>query len=130
MGFPHEPPPKGRPRVWRCGCGWQSQPPPTRPLLARYGGAEGLAEGAHRLQDGGRLVAAVRHAVVAAGIPAAAVLRPVGRLDELLVSLRVPVGHEVAGPLPAEDRVRRNAPGSAREVDLALEKVQEERRVV
>src|SRR5204862_1390280 len=76
------------------------------------------------------LVAAMRHAVVAARVTAAAVLRPVGRLDQLAVRLRVAVRHQVAGPLPPEERVARDPPRRALEVDPALEKVEEERRVV
>ena len=49
---------------------------------------------------------------------------------QLLVGLRVAVRHQVAGPLPAEQRVRRDGPRGAGEVDLALEEVQEQRRVV
>src|SRR6188474_3932697 len=70
------------------------------------------------------------HAVVAAGITAAAVLLPVRRLDELVVGLRVAIRHQVAGALPAEDRVARDSPGGALEVHLALEEVEEERGVV
>jgi len=83
-----------------------------------------------RLHHGSRLIPAVRHAVVAARVVAAAVLRPVGGLDELLVGLRVAVGHQVAGALPAEQRVARDPPGSALVVDLALQEVEEERGVV
>src|ERR1700689_5312997 len=83
-----------------------------------------------RLQDRRGLIAAVGHAVLAARVPAAAVLAPVGRLDQLLVGLRVAVGHQVAGALPTEQRVTRNSPGGAVEFGLALEEVEEQRTVV
>src|SRR5207247_512561 len=63
-------------------------------------------------------------------VAAAPVLLPVGRLDQLAVRLRVTVRHQVARPLPAEERVARNPPRRALEVDLALEEVEEQRRVV
>ncbi len=72
----------------------------------------------------------MRHAVGAARVLAPPVGVPVGRLDELLVRLHVPVVHQVAGLLPAEQRVGRNAPRGAAEIGLALEEVQEQRRVV
>src|SRR5690606_22653759 len=92
--------------------------------------AQGLLEGAHGGEDGGGLVAAVRHAVGAARVLAAAVAVPVGLLDQLPVGRHVPVAHQVAGTLPAEEGVVRDGPRGAREVDLALEEVQEERGVV
>ena len=75
---------------WRCGSA----------LLAQ--GAQALLERAHRGEHGRRLVAAVGHAVVAALVLAAAVLVPVGGLDELLVGLDVAVVHQVARLLPAQ----------------------------
>src|SRR5437773_8683594 len=102
----------------------------SRRRLTRHDGAKRLAQRAHRMQHRGRLVAAMRHAVRAAVVLAAAVLLPVGRLDEFLVRLGVAVAHQVARALPAEDRVARDAPRRALEVDLALEEVEEERRVV
>src|SRR5262245_6444735 len=93
-------------------------------------GAQRLAQRGSGGDDGGRLVPAVRHAVRAARVLAPAVLRPVGGLDELLVRLRVAVGHQVARPLPAEHRVARDAPRRAVEVGLALEEVEEQGRVV
>src|SRR5437879_13384214 len=62
---------------------------------------------------------------------ATAVSLPLGLLDELTVALRVgSVRHQVAGTLPAEDRVGGDAPGRALEVHLALQEVEVERRVV
>src|SRR4051794_40896186 len=91
------------------------------------GGAQRLLEGGHGRQDGGRLIAAVRHAVGTPVVLAAAVGVPVGLLQQLLVRLHVPVAHQIAGLLPAEERVARDRPGRAREVDLAFQEVQEER---
>src|SRR5450432_835982 len=70
------------------------------------------------------------HAVVATRISSAPVLRPVGRLDEFFVRLHIPIGHQVTGPLPPEQRVRRDAPRRALEVDLAFKEVEEQRRVI
>src|SRR5919204_2586050 len=89
-------------------------------LLERPGGREYCS----------RLVAAVGHAVLAAGIASAPVLLPVGGLDQLPVGLRIPVGHQVARPLPPEHRVARDPPSSALEVHLALQEVQEQGGVV
>src|SRR6266704_4970776 len=97
-------------------------------LTAR--GPDRLAQRAHGGEHGGRLVAAVRHAVGAARVLAASVGVPVGGLDELLIRLHVPVVQQVAGLLPAEQRVGGNAPRGAAEVGLALEEVKEQRRVV
>src|SRR5690606_24300884 len=93
-------------------------------------GAQRLLQGAHGGEDGGGLVAAVRHAVGAARVLAAAVLVPVGVLDQLPVRRHVAVAHQVAGALPAEQGVVGDGPGGAREVDLALEEVEEQRGVV
>src|SRR3954452_24732036 len=65
-------------------------------------GAQRLLERAHGGENGGGLVAAVRHAVGAPRVLAAAVLVPVGLLDEFAVRRHVPVTHQVAGALPAE----------------------------
>src|SRR3954464_13320768 len=73
-------------------------------------GAQRLLERAHGGENGGGLVAAVRHAVGAARVLAAAVLVPVGLLDEFAVRRHVSVAHQVAGPLPAEQRVGRERP--------------------
>src|SRR6266581_5320860 len=92
--------------------------------------AHGLPKRLRRSQHGCRLVAAVRHAVVTARVAPASIFRPVRRVDQLTVRLRVAVRPQVAGPLPAEERVAWNSPRRALEVDLALEKVEEERRVI
>src|SRR5215469_3474509 len=92
--------------------------------------AQGLPQRPHGGKHGRRLVTAVRHAVRAPRVLAAPVGVPVGGLDQLLVGLGVPVGHQVARPLPAEQRVGRDAPRGAGEVLLALEEVEEQRRVV
>src|SRR6266849_3839037 len=87
-------------------------------------GPDRLAQRAHRGQHGRGLIAAVRHAVGAARVLAPPVGVPVGGLDELLVGLHVAVGHQVAGLLPAEQRVGGNPPRGAAEVGLALEEVE------
>src|SRR2546429_6410363 len=89
-----------------------------------------LAHGARRLQHGRRLIAAVRIAVLAARVLPAPVLAPAGGLDQLLVRGGVAVRHQIARPLPAEQRVAGDPPGRALEVDLALEEVEEQRAVV
>src|SRR3984885_16018844 len=93
-------------------------------------GAQALAQRVHGGEDGGRLVAAVRHAVVAARVLAAAEVVPVGGLQEFLPGADVAVVHQVAGTLPALQRVQRHAPRGALEVGLALKEVQVERGVV
>ena len=65
------------------------------------------------------------HAVIATWIPAATIMLPVRGLDQLLVAFCIAVGHQIAGFLPAEDRVAGNAPGRAREIDLAFQEVKE-----
>src|SRR5580658_7777586 len=90
-------------------------------VVSAAGRPDRLAQRAHRGQHGRGLVAAVRHAVGAAGVLAPPVGVPVGGLDEFLVRLHVPVVHQVAGLLPAEQRVGGDAPRGAPEVGLALE---------
>src|SRR5450755_4371515 len=67
------------------------------------GGPDRLLERTHGGQHGRRLVTAVRHAVGAARVLAPAVGVPVGGLDQFLVRLHVPVAHQIAGLLPAEE---------------------------
>src|ERR1044072_270380 len=110
--------------------GMLGSPPRLSAHGALAGRAQRLLERAHGGQAGGGLVAAVGHAVVAARVLAPAVLVPVGLLDQLAVGGDVSVAHQVAGPLPAEERVVGDAPGGAREVGPALQEVQEERAVV
>src|ERR1700680_2458084 len=99
--------------------------------------ASGFAQRAQRLaqraaggEHGRWLVAAVGHAVVAALVSTAPVLVPVGLVDELAIGLDVAVAHQIAGALPAEQRVAGDRPGRAVEVGLAFEEVEEERAVV
>src|SRR5208282_5197935 len=73
--------------------------------LAAAGGPDRLAQRTRRGEHGRGLVSAVRHAVGAPGVLASPVGVPVGRLDELFIGLHVPVRHQVAGLLPAEQRV-------------------------
>src|SRR5437764_1931916 len=89
-----------------------------------------LVRSSNRLVHRGWLVSTVRHAVVTTRIAAAAVLLPVGLLEQLAIARRVPVGHQVAGPLPAEDRVAGDSPRRALEVGSTLEEVEEQGRVV
>src|SRR5437016_2550178 len=70
------------------------------------------------------------HAVRAARIASASVLLPLSRFDELLIGAGVSIAHEIAWPLPTENRVTRDTPGGAIEVDLSLEKIEEERRMI
>src|SRR5579875_1312860 len=93
-------------------------------------GPDRLAQGAHGGQHRSWLVPAVGHAVGAPGVLAPPVAVPVGGLEELLIGLGVTVGHQVAGPLPAEDGVAGYAPGGALVVDLPLQEVEEEGAVV
>src|SRR5258705_11329277 len=94
----------------------------------RHRVAEALPRGESGV-DGGGLVAAVHHAVLAlfvAGL--AAVLLPARRLHQLLERRRVALLQQVAGALPAEEVVGRVAPRRALELLLAHEELQEERR--
>src|SRR5579884_776231 len=93
-------------------------------------GAQGLTRRLHRLEDGGRLVPAVRHAIGAPLVASAPVRFPVRRLDQLAIGRHIPVGEEVAGALPAEHGKAGDSPGRAGEIDLPLEKVEEEGRVI
>src|SRR5438045_1216490 len=117
-----------------CASRTAGSPASRTTLLRRSGGSLASGDRSQRLLErparghhGCGLVPAVGHAVRAAIVVPAAVLRPVGGLDQLLVGLRVAVAHQVAGALPAEQRVARNAPRGALVVDLALEEVEEER---
>src|ERR1700733_4640322 len=86
---------------------------------------------AERVVDSGAFEAAVRHAIVAARVLAHAVLVPLGVVDERTVARRIAfVGQEVAGPLPAENVVRRIAPRRALIGLVAGEKVQEQRGMI
>src|SRR5580704_2116294 len=89
-----------------------------------------LTQRGGRGHDRGGLVPAVRHAVPAAFVAATAILLPLGCLEQLVVRGRISVRHQVAGTLPAEHRVAGDSPCGATEVHLALEKVEEEWRVI
>ena len=78
----------------------------------------------HRF-GGGRLVAAMRHAVRALFVAAGAVGIPVGGLHQLLEGLGVAFAEQIAGLLPAEDVARRHAPRRAVEFLIAGEEVEE-----
>src|SRR5439155_816723 len=103
-------------------------------LAAGLAGAQlGVAVGPLR-PDGGDLLAqrlvTVSAAQRAAQVMPAPVPGPVGGLDQFLVGAGVAVAHQVARPLPAENRVARDPPRGAAEVGFALQEIQEQRRVV
>src|SRR5579863_8663466 len=73
----------------------------------------------------------MRHAVLARLMLTARVFRPVGFVEQLLIGAGIALfAHEVARALPAEDRVARNPPRRAFEVDLTLEEIQVQRAVI
>ena len=89
------------------------------------------APGSESLRHSRRLVAAVHHAVLALGIAAlSAVGAPIGRLEQFLIRAAVALLQQVARALPAEDVVRRVAPGRALEVPIPFEELQEQRRLI
>src|SRR5581483_1340106 len=93
--------------------------------------ANALLERAGRLQDSRRFVSAMRHAVGTFRILTASVERPIRFLNQFFVALRVGrVGHQVARPLPAQNRIRRNSPRRAFHVEFAFEEIQIERTVI
>src|SRR5687767_5277641 len=79
-------------------------------------------------QRRGRLVAAVDHAVLAALVLAAAVLRPVGVVHQAVEAAVMLVGDEIARPLPALDVAGRVAPGRAGQLAPATQELQVHRR--
>src|SRR5579875_3782151 len=101
---------------WRIARGQPAQPWAGAGSSGAAERPDRLLQRARRGEDGRRLIPAVCHAVGAARVLPAAVGVPVGGLDELFVGLRVPVGHQVARLLPAEQRVRRDTPRRAAEV--------------
>src|SRR4029450_676951 len=66
-----------------------------------------------RRLGGGRLVAAVGHAVRALLVLAGAVGVPVGGLHQLAKRLGIALAQQIAGLLPAENVARRHAPRRA-----------------
>src|SRR5690242_13926979 len=101
----------------------------TTPLEpAGHRGSDGVAEALPRAEgvvDGGGLVAAVHHAVLALLVAAPApVLLPARGLHQLLERGGVALLQQIAGPLPAEEVVGRIAPRRALEVVLAHEELQ------
>src|SRR4051812_35132490 len=79
-------------------------------------------------EHGGRFETAVHHAVLAAGVVAAAELAPVGLFEQLIVRLVVAVGDQITGPLPAADVASRARPGGAFQIALPAQKFQVDRR--
>ncbi len=94
----------------------------------RGGGPDGLAQRSGRGNDGAALVAGMSHAVGAPAVSPVPVGLPVGLVDQLAVGGYIPVGHQVAGSLPAHERVAGDGPGTAGEVGLAFQEVQEDER--
>src|ERR1700691_1803914 len=71
------------------------------------------------------------HAILALGVVAlVAVIVPIGEFEIFLEGFHIAVLEEVARLLPAEDVVGRAAPGSAREIEVALKELKEQRREV
>src|SRR5450631_1382774 len=84
-----------------------------------------------RVVDRGALESAMRHAIVATGILADAVIVPFRVLDQRLEGIRIAfVGQQVTGPLPPELVVCRHAPGGALIGLIPREKIQEQSGVV
>src|SRR5581483_2606868 len=78
---------------------------------ARERHAERLQGPLHCIHDGGRLVAAVHHAVRAFLVVAGTVGVPIRLGHQLMEALGVTLAQEIAGPLPAEIVPGRIAPG-------------------
>ena len=78
---------------------------------------------------GGRLEAAMDHAVGAFFVIAGAIGVPIGFLHQLLEGGRIAFAEQIAGPLPAEDRASGIAPGRAVIGSIAGEKVEEKLRL-
>src|SRR6266478_1497034 len=92
-----------------------------------YGGPQ-PAESAKRVVDGRGLVAAVNHTVGTLRITRfRAIVLPFGGIQQLLEGVRVAVLEQIARLLPAENVVRRHAPGCAGISPLAHEEFEEER---
>ena len=84
---------------------------------------------AHGILHGGRLVAAMHHAVGALLVIAGAVRVPVRLVHQLAKRLRVAFAEQIAGALPAEDVARRIAPRRALVFLVAGEKIEEQARL-
>ena len=82
----------------------------------------------HHRVGGGRLVAAMGHAVGAFFVAAGAVGVPVGVFHQFVEGLGVAFAEQIARLLPAEDVARRHAPRRAVEFLVAGEEVEEHRR--
>ena len=87
---------------------------------------QGMSDG---VVDGGRLVAAMGHAVGAFFIIAGAVFVPVRGFHQFLEGRGETLAQEIAGALPAEDIAGRVAPGRAVILLIAGEEIEIERRV-
>src|SRR5437899_1224848 len=84
----------------------------------------------HRIDDCGRLISAVHHALGAFFVIAGAVGIPVGLFHQLLEGLGVAFAEQIAGALPAEIVARRVAPRGAMIGLVARQKIEEQGRLV
>src|SRR5215470_8787224 len=84
----------------------------------------------HRVDDSGRLIAAVHHALRAFFVIAGAVGVPIGLLHQLLEGLRKALAKQIARPLPAKIIARRIAPRGAVIGLVAGEKIEEQTGLV
>ena len=84
----------------------------------------------HRIHDGGRLIAAMNHAIGAFFVIARAVGVPVGLFHQLSEGLGIALSEEIAGALPAEIVARRIAPRGATVGLVPGEKIEEQARLV
>src|SRR3977135_503995 len=85
-----------------------------------------MAEG---IFDGGRLEAAMDHAVGAFFVIAGAIGIPVGFLHQLLETGRVAFAEQITWPLPAKHRAGGIAPGGALVRSIAGDKVEKKLRL-
>src|SRR4051794_25278871 len=90
--------------------------------------AQRVAELLVDTQHGGRLEAAMDHAVFAAGIVAAAQLVPIGQLHEVLMRLVMTIGDQIAGALPATNVAGGICPGGAFQIALTAQEFEIDRR--
>jgi hypothetical protein len=72
----------------------------------------------------------MRHTISTTGIFSSPILLPIGCFDQFFIGTGISIGHEIAWSLPAQYRVARDTPGGTGKVNLALQEIQEEGRVV
>src|SRR6266851_1981020 len=83
-----------------------------------------------RIDNSGRLIAAVHHAIGAFLVIAGAVRIPVGLLHQLPEGFRIAFAEQIARALPAEVIARRVAPRGAAVGLVAGEEIEEQARLV